>query len=193
MKKENTKNKLYKVAISRKTNAIISLVCSFLILLHGGYDALWMIMRGRITTLPSFIARLLVIFVFIHIVLSIVNAILGSGKKTSLRGKVYKKENIKTIIQRVLAVLIVVLLAPHIIGMKNHLVPKLLHSIIHPLFFIAVYGHTAISFSKAFITLGIGNAKFIKIVDIIISVLCILIFIASIMGLYLVMYGRWLG
>jgi hypothetical protein len=56
-----------------------------------------------------------------------------------------------------------------------------------------VYGHTAISFSKAFITLGIGNAKFIKVVDIVMTILCILIFIASVVGLYLVMYGRWLG
>jgi hypothetical protein len=77
--------------------------------------------------------------------------------------------------------------------MGNHLVPKVLHSIIHPLFFLVVYGHTAISFTKGFITLGIGNIKVIKIVDIIITVLCVLIFILSIVGLYLVMYGRWLG
>ena len=128
----------------------------------------------------------------VHIILSIATAILGSGGKDK-DGRVYKKENIKTIIQRVFGVLIILLLVPHIIGMGNHLVPKILHSIIHPLFFLVVYGHTAISFTKAFITLGIGNAKLIKVVDRIIMILCVLIFIASIIGLYLVMYGRWLG
>ena len=190
MKKENNNSKLYKVAIARKANAVISLICSCLILLHGGYDAIWMILRGKITTLPKPIAMLLVIFVVIHIILSIVTLIIGKDSKNT---KLYKKENIKTIIQRVFGVLIVLLLVPHIIGMQNHLTPKILHSLIHPIFFLVVYGHTAISFSKALITLGIGSAKFIKVVDILMSILCVIIFIASIIGLYLVMYGKWLG
>ena len=41
-------NKLYKIAILRKVNAIISLVCTFLILVHGSYDALWMILPRKI-------------------------------------------------------------------------------------------------------------------------------------------------
>lgn len=186
-------NKLYKIAILRKVNAIISLVCTFLILVHGSYDVLWMILRGKIKTISFPISNLLFIFVFIHIILSILTAILGSGKKKKENGKMYKKENIKTIIQRAFGILIIILLVPHIIGMRNHLTPKILHSIIHPFFFLVVYGHTAISASKSFITLGIGNAKFIKIFDVVISIICILIFIISIVGLYLVMYARWLG
>lgn len=193
MEKENNNSKLYKVAIARKANAVISLICSFLILLHGGYDAIWMILRGKITTLPKPIAMLLVIFVVIHIILSIVTLIIGKDRKNSKNTKLYKKENIKTIIQRVFGVLIVLLLVLHIIGMQNHLAPKILHSLIHPIFFLVVYGHTAISFSKALITLGIGSAKFIKVVDILMFILCVIIFTVSIIGLYLVMYGRWLG
>ena len=193
MKEGNKKSKLYKIAIARKVNAVISLICSFLILLHGCYDAIWMALRGKITTLPNPIARSLVIFVVVHAILSIVTAILGSGGKDKSNSKEYKKENIKTIIQRIFGVLIVLLLVLHIMGMQNHLEPKILHSIVHPIFFLVVYGHTAISFSKALITLGIGNAKFIKVVDIVMTILCILIFIASVVGLYLVMYGRWLG
>jgi large-conductance mechanosensitive channel len=189
----NKKTKLYKIAIARKVNAVISLICSCLILIHGSYDALWMMLRGKITTLPKFLPLALIIFVVIHIILSIVTAILGSGGKKNPNSKMYKKENIKTMIQRVFGLLIIILLPPHIIGMGNHLVPKVLHSIIHPLFFLVVYAHTAISFSKAFITLGIGNAKFIKIVDRLITILCMFIFIASIIGVYLVMYARWLG
>ena len=193
MEKENKKSKLYKIAVARKVNAVISLICSFLILLHGTYDAFWMMLRGKITTLPKPVAVLLVIFVVVHAILSIVTAILGSGGKTNQKGNEYKKANIKTIIQRVFGVLIILLLVLHIIGMQNYLAPKILHSIVHPIFFLVVYAHTAISFSKAFITLGIGNAKFIKVMDIVMTILCILIFIASVVGLYLVMYGRWLG
>ena len=81
----------------------------------------------------------------------------------------------------------------HIIGMNNHLSNHLLHSIVQPIFFLEVYAHTAISFTKAFITLGIGNAKFIKILDIVMKVFCLFLFIISLVGLYFVMYGRWLG
>ena len=191
---ENRKEKLlYKVAIARKVNAIISLICTLLLLLHGIYDAMWMSLRGLIANLPKPIALILMGFVVLHVILSIVTAILGSGGKNNKKEKMYKKENIKTIIQRLFGILIIVLLAPHIIGMGNHLQPKILHLIIHPIFFVSVYGHTAISCSKAFITLGIGNAKFIKVVDILMTILCTLIFIASIVGLCLVMYGRWLG
>ena len=136
---------------------------------------------------------ILMVFVIVHTILSIVNAILGSGGKSEIKGTMYAKANIKTLVQRMFGVIMVLLLAPHILGMGNRLAPKVLHSIIHPIFFLAVYGHTAISTSKAFITLGIGNAKTIKTIDIVMSILCILIFIASIVGLYLVMYGRWLG
>ena len=189
----NKKSKLYKIALARKVNAALSLVCTFLILFHGTYDALWMMLRGLVPNLPKPMAFVLMGFVIAHTILSIVTAILGSGGKSEIKGKFYAKENIKTLVQRVFAALMLLLLVPHIIGMGNRLAPKVLHSIIHPIFFLAVYGHTAISTSKAFITLGVGNAKTIKAIDIIATILCILIFIASVVGLYLVMYGRWLG
>lgn len=193
MEKEKKKINLYKVAIARKINAIISLICSLLILTHGTYDAIWMICRGKISTLSIPVPFILVVFLVIHIILSIVTAILASSPKSKEKARMYQKENIKTLIQRASGILIILLLIPHVIGMKQFLNPKILHSIVHPLFFLLVYGHTAISFSKAFITLGIGNAKFIKVIDILSTILCSLIFIASIIGLYLVMYARWLG
>ena len=193
MNKDVKKTNLYKIAIARKINAVISLICSILILIHGTYDSIWMICRGKLSTLTIPVSFILVIFLVIHIVLSISTAILASGPNKKEKTKMYKKENIKTLIQRFSGILMILLLVPHIIGMNKFLNPKVLHSIIHPLYFLVVYGHTAISFSKAFITLGIGNAKFIKIVDRVIAILCMFIFIASIIGVYLVMYARWLG
>ena len=189
----NKQSKLYKIAVARKVNAVFSFVCTFLILVHSSYDAIWMMLRGKISTLPAPMARIMMVLVIVHIIISIVTAILGSGGKSEIKGTMYKKENVKTIVQRIFGGLILLLLVPHIIGMGNHLAPKGLHSIIHPIFFLAVCGHTGISASKSFITLGIGNAKTIKVIDIVARILCILIFIASIVGLYLVMYGRWLG
>ena len=53
MKNKEKGSFLYRVAIARKVNAVISLVCTFLILVHGGYDALWMFMRGKLPNLPK--------------------------------------------------------------------------------------------------------------------------------------------
>ena len=118
---------LYKVAIARKINAVISLVCTFLILVHGGYDALCMFMRGKLPNLPKPLAVILLWFVVIHVVLSIVTAILGSKGKTKKDEKMYAKPNKETLLQRVLAILMVLMLPLHIIGMGNHLNPKILH------------------------------------------------------------------
>ena len=45
--------------------------------------------------------------------------------------------------------------------------------------------HTAISTSKAFITLGIGSAMFVKTVDIAVKVICGVTLVADIVGFYL--------
>jgi hypothetical protein len=59
---------------------------------------------------------------------------------------------------------------------------------LHPLFFAIVLSHVAISTSKAFITLGIGNAKTIKTIDIVLKVICIATFIACTIGFYLCLF-----
>lgn len=196
----NQKNKdikkqkfLYKLSIFKKINAITSLVSTLLIIVHGGYDAFWMFFRDKIPTLPKVISILLIISVLIHIVLSIIIVISGIKNNKGKKEKIYKKQNIRTILQRIFAVVTMLLIPLHSIGMSNRLSPKLLHAIVHPIFFIAVYGHVAVSTSKAFITLGIGNTKFIKVIDIVMSIILLFIFLASLNGLYWIMYGSWQG
>ena len=58
------------------------------------------------------------------------------------------------------------------------------------LFFTIVLTHIAISTGKAFITLGIGNAKFIKVVDIVMKVICGATLIAGVIGIYLRTFGE---
>ena len=52
-------------------------------------------------------------------------------------------------------------------------------------FFTIALLHTAVSSSKALITLGIGSAKAIKVADRVIKVLCVVTLIADITGFYL--------
>lgn len=190
MQNENKKSFLFKVAVARKINAGVSLLCTLLIVSHAFYDSIWMCFH-KLPMFPKVLSRVLAGMVVVHAVLSIVTAILGSGKKTNNQEKFYKKENVKTLVQRLSGVLMIVLLPVHIFGMKGYLVPHVFHTIVHPIFFLAVYAHTAISFSKAFVTLGIGNAKVIKAIDIATSIFVSLLFVVSVVGLCLVMYGSW--
>jgi hypothetical protein len=80
------------------------------------------------------------------------------------------------------------LLVLHIVGASNYYQPKILHAILHPLFFAVVLAHVAVSVSKAMITLGIGNAKVVKGVDVTIKLICIATFIASVIGFYLCLF-----
>ena len=76
--------------------------------------------------------------------------------------------------------------ALHVAGTTGALQPPhLVHTILPPIFFAIALAHTAVSVDKAFITLGIGNARFAKAVSIIIKVICAATLIAGVVGFYL--------
>ena len=56
------------------------------------------------------------------------------------------------------------------------------------MFFITVLAHVSVSTSKALITLGVGNAKVVKIVDIVMRLLCAVTLIAGVIGFYLCLF-----
>ena len=94
--------------------------------------------------------------------------------------------NISTIIQRASGVALIMFTLLHVGGTMGYLQPPpAVHAILPPLFFAVSLMHTAISTSKAFITLGIGNAKIVKTVDIAVKVLCGVTLIADVVGFYL--------
>ena len=94
--------------------------------------------------------------------------------------------NISTKIQRIGGVLLIPFSVLHILGTVGVIQPpQVIHAIIPPLFFALCLAHVAISGSKALITLGIGKAKLIKIVDIAVKVLCAVTLIAGVIGFYL--------
>lgn len=64
-------------------------------------------------------------------------------------------------------------------------VKSYVHTVLSPIFFSVALAHTAISTEKAFITLGIGNAKVIKAISIVVKLICTATLIAAIAGFYL--------
>ena len=174
--------------ILRKINAVLSIISMILLLGHAIFHAVWMLSRCSIPKTVNSLSRILLVFMLAHAIISIVLAVLGHKGVEKVKTKSYTKMNLPTIVQRASGILMVLLIGVHIAGAFNHFQPKMLHAVLHPLFFIVVLAHLAVSTSKAFITLGIGNAKVVKIIDVIIRVLCILTLIASIVGFYICLF-----
>jgi hypothetical protein len=105
------------------------------------------------------------------------------------KGRLYPKLNVSTVVQRISGALLVIFTWLHIAGTIGVMQPpQVVHAIVPPVFFTIVMAHVAVSTSKAFITLGIGNAKFVKWADITIKVICAVTLIADIIGFYLHVY-----
>lgn len=170
----------------RKTNAILSLLTTFSLLNHSIFISVCMLSNGSITKSTDVFSWILTGLVVIHAFISIDIVVSGLMNGENQKCKKYPKKNVSTIIQRASGVLMMIFTGLHIAGAVGYITPpKIVHGIIPPLFFIVVLSHVAVSTSKAFITLGIGNVKFIKFVDITIKVICVATFIAALTGFYL--------
>lgn len=174
--------------VLRKMNAGLSLVTTLLLMDHAMFLAVWMLSRCSIEKSAENMPFILAGLMAIHAVISIVLAILGHKGTQKVKCKSYPKMNKETMVQRITGILMILMLALHIAGAKTHYQPKLLHAVFHPLFFAVALAHASVSTGKALITLGIGNAKTIKIVNIVMRVLCGITFVASIVGFYLCLF-----
>ena len=170
----------------RKTNAELSLLSSALLLGHAVPLAFWMLSKGRIPKPAPIIPWALTILIVAHAVLSILLMIKAHKDGGSHKGRTYPKMIVPTIIQRMTGVLMLVFTVPHIAGATGIIVPsQAVHAVLPPLFFAIALTHTAVSFSKALITLGVGDAQLIKKVDIIVKIVCGVTLLADIIGFYL--------
>ena len=160
----------------RKTNAVFSLISTILLLTHAIYSGVWLLSRCSLPKAPSAIPRALTIFFLLHAIISIVLMV------TSLKGgkgnKVYLKLNAATVVQRVSGVLMIAFVALHVLHVSGAMM-------LLPLLFLLVLAHVAVSTSKAFVTLGIGNARFIKYSDVAVKVICAVTLMVDIIGFYL--------
>ncbi len=170
----------------RKINAVFSLISTVLLLIHAISLGIWMLSQGRIHGAPSAIAIALTVCFLIHAIISIILMATSHKGNKGLKGKAYPKLNVATVVQRISGASMLIFTVLHIltaVGVMH--TPKPIHAVLHPLLFVLVLVHTAVSISKAFITLGIGNARFIKRADIVIKVICAVTLIGDIIGFYL--------
>ena len=172
--------------ILRKINAWLSLLTTLLFLDHAIFHAVWMLSKGTIEKSADSMPRILFAVMMIHAIVSIVLAFLGNKGADKIKCKGYSNLNKTTYIQRFSGIVLIPLTVLHIlgtIGIVNP--PQIVHGILPPLFFTICLMHVAISTNKAFITLGFGNARFIKIADIVMKLICIVTLIADVIGFYL--------
>ena len=172
--------------VLRKINAGVSLLTTILLLIHAIFLSIYML-SGNSTARPAeLMSWALVGTVVIHAFISVDLAFSGYLESDNHKGKKYAKMNIPTIVQRVSGILMLPAAGLHIAGAIGAMVPpKMVHAIVPPLFFAIVLAHTAISTSKALISLGIGNTKLIKTVDMVMRVICGATLIAGVIGIYL--------
>ena len=172
--------------ILRKVNAGISLIITVLLLQHAIINAAWMLSMGSFTKFAQFASNILFVLMMVHAAISIALAIRGHKGAEKRKCNEYPKLNIVTNIQRFSGIILLPLTVLHVLGTVGVIQPpQAVHAILPPLFFTVALMHTAVSTSKAFITLGIGNVKTVKVIDITIKVVCALTLIADIVGFYL--------
>lgn len=170
----------------RKINAIISLLTTVFLLDHAIFMSVWMLSKGSVEQSAPIAPWILVGLMALHAFISIYFAACSINDGERRRVKSYPKMNGITIFQRVSGLLLIVFTAVHVAGASGTMQPPpMIHAILPPLFFTIALAHTAVSTDKAFITLGIGNVKFVKGVSIVIKLICAATLIASIVGSYL--------
>ena len=170
----------------RKINAIISLLTTLFLLDHAIFASVRILSKGKIEQsapiAPWILAGLMAAHAFICIYFAFeANMEGGKGK-----GKSYPKMNLTTVFQRVSGILLIVFTLLHIAGASGAMhTPHIVHTFVSPIFFTVALAHTAVSTEKALITLGIGTAKVVKAVGIIMKLICAASLIVAVSGFYL--------
>lgn len=170
----------------RKINAVISLLTVFFLLDHVIFNSILMFSRGKIEHSASVAPWILTGLMALHAVISIYFAFAGHKGAEKRKCKGYPQMNRVTLFQRISGILLIVFAALHIAGASGAMrTPYVIHMIVPPIFFTLALAHVAFSTDKAFITLGIGNARAVKAVSVIIKMICAVALIAAIVGFYL--------
>ena len=170
----------------RKINAIISLLTTIFLLDHAIFASVCMLSGGSVKQSAPFAPRILAGLMAVHAFICIFFAVSSyiGGEKRKLKS--YPKINRVAIFQRVSGILLIIFAILHIAEESGAITPPhIVHTIFPPLFFTIALAHTAFSTDKAFITLGIGNARFVKAVGITMRIICAATLVAAVIGFYL--------
>lgn len=174
--------------ILRKINAVLALITTALFLDHAIFLSVWMLSRCSINKSTDALPYVLMVTAALHAIISIALAVIGHKGAEKRRHKSYPKLNIPTLVQRSGGILMLLMLGLHLAGAANYYHPKVLHAILHPLFFAVSLAHISVSVGKAMITLGIGSAKTVKAVDTVMIIICGATLAAAIIGFYLCLF-----
>lgn len=170
----------------RKINAIISLLTTLFLLDHAIFSSVHMLSKGSVEQSAPFAPWLLAGLMAVHAFISIYFGVSSHMDDEKRKCKSYPKMNRVAMFQRISGILLIVFTVLHIAGASGAMhTPHIVHTIVPPLFFTIALAHAAFSTDRAFITLGIGNARFVKIVGIITKVICAATLVAAITGFYL--------
>ena len=170
--------------MNKKVNAVLGLTIIVLFLIHIMYEIYAYLTFYYNPVLTKIIAYSALAVTGLHVLCSIYTVYVSHDKG---RGMKYPALNIRTLLQRISAVMIVVLIIIHMNTFsilsktsETNRAVFVLVLIIQIVFFASVLLHVAVSVTNALITLGlITSDKVRKTLDIIIWIVCALIFIAA--------------
>ena len=165
----------------KKVNACLGILSAVFLFLHSVYQAVSYAFLIYSPVVTRIFADSLALLVFIHGTLGFISVF---GKHDS-RKIHYPKLNIKTVLQRYSMYIIGILLIPHflawmLLSKANSRVLFALLECIQVLFFGSLFLHTAVSFTRALISLGlVTEEKTVKRIDTIMYVVCALCFLIT--------------
>ena len=164
----------------KKWNARLSLLTILLLLIHEGYQLFAYITFYYNPTLSKVTGYAVAVCFVLHAILSVVGvAVLHDSKSVA-----YKKLNIRTVLQRISAVLLILLLPLHIFSfplLKSSAggFGYVMVEAAQIIFYATLFCHVVVSFSNALITLGwLSDIKKKRIIDVVVLVICVIMLIA---------------
>ncbi len=139
----------------KKANAILSIVSLALLSIHALYELSAYVLFYYNPVISKLTGWMAGGAIAVHAVLSAISLFKLSDSKTVL----YKRLNIGTVVQRVSAVIMVVLFPFHIntydfLKKNSHGAAFALAETVYIVFYSALFTHIAVSFSRALISLG---------------------------------------
>ena len=162
----------------KKINAVLSLLSILLLLMHLGYSVFAYFTFYYNPLLTKLFAVPFMVTVCLHAILGMSMVfLLPDGTRMDL----YPRQNFRTILQRVSAALIFPLLILHIntfdllkaCAANGRRGLMILLFLSEPLFYGTVLTHTAVSLTRAFVTLGLLTSReLMKKLDLIIYLIC---------------------
>lgn len=166
--------------VIKKINACITILATLMLFMHSIYQALTYVAHYHNSVITAILGHSLEMVVWIHALIGLYFVCIKHDSKIIK----YKKLNLRTYIQRLSMIILLVLLVPHMLtfSILKHAGSGpilLIVIIITVLFYGAIFTHIALSLSKALITLGIIiEDKQRKVVDIFMAVICGILFVA---------------